>query len=74
MWRYPLALSTLADSPLLPFLSLLYLLETLLAVTRSVHPGPRLLETDLLISIPPHLLPIQKSRPPGFPRVKCAPY
>jgi hypothetical protein len=43
MWRYPLALSPLADFPLLPFLSLLYLLGTLLAVTGSVYPGPRLL-------------------------------
>jgi hypothetical protein len=38
MWRFPLA-----DSFLLPFLSPFYLLGTLLAVTGSVHPGPRLL-------------------------------
>jgi hypothetical protein len=43
MWRYPLAFSPLADSPLLPFLIPLYLLGTLLAVTGAVHPGPRLL-------------------------------
>jgi hypothetical protein len=43
MWRFPLALYPLADSSLLPFLSPLYLLGTLLAVTRSVYPGPRLL-------------------------------
>jgi hypothetical protein len=36
-------LSPLADSPLLPFLTLLYLLGTLLAVTGSVHPVFRLL-------------------------------
>jgi hypothetical protein len=41
MWRFPLALFPLADSLLLPFLSPLYLLGTLLAVTGSVHPGPR---------------------------------
>jgi hypothetical protein len=43
-WRIPLAfLSPLADSLLLPFLTPLYLLGTLLAVTRSVHLGLRLL-------------------------------
>ncbi len=40
---FPLALFPLADSPLLPFLSSLYLLGTLLAVTGSVYPGPWLL-------------------------------
>ncbi len=43
MWCYPLALSPLADSLLLPFFIPLYLLGTLLAVTGSVHSGPRLL-------------------------------
>ncbi len=43
-WRIPLAfLSPLADSPLLPFPTPLYLLGTLLAVTGSVHLGLRLL-------------------------------
>ncbi len=44
MWRYPLAfLLPLADSPFAPLSVPFYLLGTLLAVTGSVHPGPRLL-------------------------------
>jgi hypothetical protein len=43
-WHIPLAfLSPLADSLLLPVLTPLYLLGTLLAVTGSVHLGLRLL-------------------------------
>jgi hypothetical protein len=40
---FPLLLSPLADSLLLPFSTLPYLLGTLLAVTGSVHLVPRLL-------------------------------
>jgi hypothetical protein len=44
IWRSPLALLfPLADSPLLPFLIPFTYLETLLAVTGSVHLGLRLL-------------------------------
>jgi hypothetical protein len=44
IWHSPLAfLSPLADSLLLPFLIPFTYLESLLAVTGSVHPGLRLL-------------------------------
>jgi hypothetical protein len=72
MWRFPLILFSLVDSLLLPFPGPLYLLGTLLAVTGSVHPGPRLLVNWSHHFHPspsvPHLLPIQKSQPLGvFP-------
>ncbi len=43
IWRNPLAFSPLADSLLLPFLVPFTYLDTLLAVTGSVHLGLRLL-------------------------------
>jgi hypothetical protein len=51
--------------PLLPFLIVLYLLGTLLAVTGSVHLGLRLLETDL-----PFLNPFPNPSPLQIPRTQ----
>jgi hypothetical protein len=68
-WRIPLAfLSPLADSLLLPFLTPLYLLGTLLAVTGSVHLGLR-----LLVNWPPLSQPFPQSLPPSkFPEARLS--
>ncbi len=67
-WRFPLLLSPLADSPLLPIAPLstpFYLLGTLLAVTGSVHLGPRLLVNwPPLSQLSPQPLPLQIPRTP----------
>ncbi len=66
-WRIPLAF----DSPLLPLLTPLYLLGTLLAVTGSVHLGLR-----LLVNWPSLSQPFPQSLPPPNspePRLLSAP-
>jgi hypothetical protein len=61
----------LADSPLLPFLDPFTYLETLLAVTGSVHLGLR-----LLVNWPPLSQPFPIPSPLQIPstQVNCAPY
>ncbi len=72
MAHSPYFLSPLADSPLLPFAplsnpSLLTYLETLLAVTGSVHLGLRLLVNWPPLSQPfPQSLPPPNSQNPGY--------
>jgi hypothetical protein len=67
MGQSPCFLSPLADSPLLPFRIPFTYLETLLAVTGSVHLDPRLLVNWPTLSQPfPQSLPPLNSQNPGY--------
>ncbi len=75
IWRFPLLFTSLCWFPFVPLSVSFYLLGTLLAVTGSVHPVPR-----LLANWSPHLHPSpfpphsEIPTPWGFPEPNAPPY